>query len=92
MSTVSVAEAKSHLSELLTKCAYKNEKLIITKRNKPIAALVSMDDLRKIEQYDERKGLADLKGKWPGFEEIAASVENLESIRKSGGAGRDVSF
>jgi prevent-host-death family protein len=92
MPTISVAEAKSHLSELLAKCAYKNEKLIITKRNKPIAALVSMDDLRKIEQYDERKGLAGLTGKWSGFEEIAASIDDLESLRKSGGAGRDVSF
>jgi len=92
MSTVSVAEAKSHLSELLTKSAYKNEKIIITRHNKPIAALVSMDDLRKIENYDERKGLADLRAKWAGFEEIADFIDDLETLRDSGGPGRDVSF
>ncbi len=92
MPTISVAEAKSHLSELLAKSAYNNEKFIITRRNKPIAALVSIDDLRKIEQYEERKGLSDLIGKWSGFEEISEFIDDVKAIRKKGGTGRDVSF
>lgn len=91
MPTVSVAEAKSHLSELLAKSAYNNEKFIITRRNKPIAALVSLDDLRKIEQHEERKGLAELSGKWSDFEEVSEFLDDLESLRTDGGAGRDVS-
>ena len=91
MPTVSVAQAKSHLSELLAKSAYNNEKFIITRRNKPIAALVSLDDLRIIEQHEERKGLATLSGKWSDFEELAEYIEDLESLRANGGIGRDVS-
>ena len=92
MPVVSVAKLKSHLSELIAKSAYKNEKFIITRRNKPIAALVGLDDLRKIEQYEERQGLAELVGKWPDFSEIAEFVDDLESLRKKSEAGRDVSF
>lgn len=49
MPTVSVANAKSRLSELLAKSAYGHERFVITRRNKPIAALVSLDDLRIVE-------------------------------------------
>jgi prevent-host-death family protein len=91
MPTVSVAQIKSHLSEFIAKSAYTKEKIIITRRNKPVAALVSMDDLRKIEQYDERKGLAAVAGKWKDFDEISNVLEDVESIRMSGGGGRDVS-
>ena len=81
MQMVSIAKIKSHLSEFLTRSAFNNEKFIISRRNKPIAALVSLDDLRKIEQFDERKGLADLSGKWSDFEEVSDFLEDIESLR-----------
>jgi prevent-host-death family protein len=90
MQTVSVAKVKSHLSELLAKSAHNKEKFIITRRNKPIAALVSMEDLRIIEQHQERSGLIAVAGKWQGFEEVAEFVEDIESLRLNGGMGRDV--
>ena len=90
MPKVSVAAAKSHLSELIAKSAYSKEKFIITRRNKPIAALVSIEDLRVIEQAEQRKGLASLAGKWKGFDEVAKHLDNLESLRNKGGSGRDV--
>jgi prevent-host-death family protein len=92
MPQVSIAEAKSHLSELIAKSSYNNEKFIITRRNKPVAALVSIDDLRIIEQHEQRHGLASLAGRWKGFEEVAEHLDDLESIRRMGGDGRDVSF
>jgi prevent-host-death family protein len=90
MPKVSVAEAKSHLSELIAKSTHSKEKVIITRRNKPVAALVSIEDLRIIEQAARRKGLASLSGKWKGFDEVAGQLDNLESLRKKGGSGRDV--
>jgi prevent-host-death family protein len=90
MPKISVAEAKSHLSEIIAKSAYNNEKFIITRRNKPVAALVSIEDLRLIEQCEQRKGLASLAGKWKGFDEVAQHLDKLESLRKKGGSGRDV--
>jgi prevent-host-death family protein len=68
MIKISVAEAKANLSAILSKSAYSNEKFLITRRNKPIAALVSVDDLKIIEQHQERQGLASVVGKWKGFE------------------------
>lgn len=92
MQKISTAEAKGHLSELIAKSAYNRERFIITRRDKPVAALVSLDDLRVIEQYEERQGLASIAGRWEGFEEVAEKLDDLESIRANGGDGRSVSL
>jgi len=92
MQTVSVANAKSHLSELIAKSSFGHERFVITRRNKPVAALVSLDDLQIIEQHEERQGLKSVAGAWPHFEEVSSSLENIHSLRESGGSGRDVSL
>ncbi len=92
MTTVSVANAKSHLSELIAKSSFGHERFIITRRNKPVAALVSLEDLQIIEQHEERQGLISVAGKWADFEEISSSLEDISSLRKHGGSGRHVSL
>ena len=87
MPTVSVAEAKSRLSELLAKSAYGRERFVITRRNRPIAALVSLDDLRIVEQYEEKQGLAAIAGKWPDFTEVGAVLDDIKRLRRKGGEG-----
>jgi len=92
MPTVSVANAKSHLSELIAKSSYGRERFVITRRNKPVAALVSLEDLEIIEQHEERQGLASIAGKWKGFEEVAGRLKDLHQLRQDGGSGRNVSL
>lgn len=92
MPTVSVAEAKSHLSDLIARSEHGRERFIITRRDKPVAALVSLDDLRIIEQHRERQGLAAIAGRWPGFAEVAEAIGDVDELRQQGGGGRDVSL
>ncbi len=92
MQTVSVANAKSHLSELIAKSSFGHERFVITRRNKPVAALVSLEDLQIIEQHEERQGLMSVAGKWSDFEEVSSSLKDLRSLRKAGGSGRNVSL
>ncbi len=90
--TVALVEMKSHFSDYISKSAYNHERFIITKRNKPVAALVAIEDLQVIEQAEERQGLASVVGKWKCFNEISDAFKDLSEMRKSGGSGRDVSF
>lgn len=92
MSTVSVADVKSHLSELIAKSAFARERFVITRRNKPVAALVSLEDLQIIEQYEEKQGLSSIVNKWKQFEEVAENLEDLQALRCEGGSGRNVSL
>jgi prevent-host-death family protein len=91
-SSISVAEAKARISELLAKSQYSHERFVITRRNKPVAALVSLEDLLMIEQQEERQGLASIAGQWQGFQEIEEAMGDLQALRKHGGSGRDVSL
>ncbi len=92
MHTVSVANAKSHFSELIAKSSYGRERIIITRRNKPVAALVSLEDLQIIEQHEDRQGHAAVASKWSNFEEVLPPLDDLRQLRKSGGVGRHVSL
>ncbi|MCK4843131.1 MAG: type II toxin-antitoxin system Phd/YefM family antitoxin [Methylococcales bacterium] len=85
ITTISVAKAKSHISELIAKSQYSHERFIITKRDKPVAVLVSLDDLKILEQHEEKQGLAAIVGKWQGFDEVADAMGNIENLRESGG-------
>lgn len=92
LTNVSVAKAKAHLSELIAKSSFGHERFVITRRNKPVAAIVSLEDLQIIEQHEERQGLISVAGKWSDFEEVSSSLEDIHSLRKHGGSGRHVSL
>ena len=92
MQSISVANAKSHLSEIIAKSAHGHERFIITRRDKPVAAIVSLDDLKILEQYQERQGLAAVASSWPDFEEVAEAIIDLREHRRQGGEGRNVSL
>lgn len=78
---VSVAEIKARLSEYLTVSHNQEKRIIITKRGKPFAAIISMADLKNLEQHDEKEGLANIAGKWEHFEEVAPAIEEAYMSR-----------
>lgn len=49
METINVAQAKSRLSELLSRAAA-GERFIIQRRERPVAALVGVDELERLER------------------------------------------
>jgi len=89
--TVSVAEIKARFSEYIAKAAYSKERYIITKRNKPIAALINIEDLLKVKSYNEQEGLYAAIGKWKNFEEIEHYLEEIYKGRQNE-PGRKISF
>jgi prevent-host-death family protein len=48
----STADIKAHLSEMIGKVVYDHERLVVLRRGKPVAALVSLQDLRRLEALD----------------------------------------
>ena len=90
--SVSVAEVKARLSEYVAKSAYSDCRIVITKRGRPVSALVGLDDLRELEQQAKRGGLSEVIGKWDDFEEIAGGVGEAVESRHRYGGGRNVSL
>ncbi|MBI2965910.1 MAG: type II toxin-antitoxin system Phd/YefM family antitoxin [Chloroflexi bacterium] len=65
---VSAAEAKAHLSALVAEVAYGGQHVVIERRGKAIAALVSIEDLDRLEHERARsarpQGALALVGAW----------------------------
>lgn len=68
---VSIAEAKTHFSELINKVVYGHEEVVITKRGKPVAVIST--------PAEKGRGLAYVRGwldeKDPYFKELENIVE-----------------
>lgn len=58
-------QARKLLADLLSRVAYRQDRFVLTRRGKPVAALVSVEDLEALEasedQADARAALAALK-------------------------------
>jgi len=67
----SVAQAKNSLSSLINKVAYGKARIVLESHGKPKAALISTEDLEKLEQLD--RGEKTLEGRF----QILAQAQTL---------------
>ncbi|MCY3912227.1 MAG: type II toxin-antitoxin system Phd/YefM family antitoxin [Chloroflexi bacterium] len=92
---VSVAKAKAELSALMATVAYQGQHVIIERRGRPMAALVSVDDLERIGRERAAsarpRGALALIGAWSDVDdrEIEAMVADIYAAREQD-TGRQV--
>lgn len=82
---VSVAEMKTRLSDFIAKVAHGRKSFVITRRGRPVAALVNIEDFQSIEQIKEKRGLSAAIGKWSGFEEMETDIAGARISKRNGG-------
>jgi prevent-host-death family protein len=84
---VRVTEAKAHLSELMARVGYGGERFVIERRGRPLAALVGVEDLERLEKGDSTMrllGAIALVGAWGEAEE-----QEVDSVLEEIYAGRE---
>ena len=57
MMSINTADAKETLSDLVSRVSHHKERIILTRRGKEIAALVSMEDLQFLEETRNKHDL-----------------------------------
>ena len=78
-----VAEAKKRLSELMSRVAYRGERFIIERRGRRMAALVSAEDLDRLQEEPVApRGLLAALGAWADFEELDQVVSEIYKQRE----------
>jgi prevent-host-death family protein len=50
MKTITTVAARENFAELINQASYGGRRVILTRRGKPVAALVSLHDLRALEE------------------------------------------
>ena len=65
---VSVSEARETFADLVNRVAYRNERVLVTRRGKPIAAIIPMEQAEFLERAEDeydiklaREALAELE-------------------------------
>ncbi len=71
---VSIGQVKRDLSDLVNRVAYGGERIILTSRGRPKAAIVSIEDYRRLEQERKDKALAQWELWLTQSEELAADI------------------
>jgi prevent-host-death family protein len=61
MNRMNASEARSDLAEVLNRVAYGGERIVLHRRGKDVAAIVSVADLALIERLEERIDLEDAR-------------------------------
>lgn len=77
--TLSTAEAREHFSELVNRAAFGKERILLTRRGKPLAAVVPVADLRALEALEEAE---DVRAAMEVKEESARTGERPRPWRK----------
>ena len=87
MLNISIAEAKSKFSEIIARTIYAGERFIVRRRGKPVAAIVGIDDLKKIQLTNSSEDTGTLLAAaeaWADFKDLDRVIEDIyRSRRKS---------
>ncbi len=59
--SVSTVEARNQLSDLINRVAYGKERVILSRRGKALAAIVPLEDIRLLEELEDRLDLDDAR-------------------------------
>ena len=83
VNTIGVGEAKKRFSEIMSRVVYKGERFIVSRRGRPMVALVSPDDLAALEQRPAAsQGLLAAVGALAEFDELDEVIEEIYRQRE----------
>ena len=61
MSSMSTDKAKNDFSKVVERAAREKERVVLTRKGKKVAAVVPIEDLKLLEELDDRQDVADAK-------------------------------
>ena len=72
---VTTAEARKNLADIVNSVAYGKDTVVLTRRGKELAALISIEDLKLLQQLEDEQ---DIKDAWKAKEEPDETVKLYE--------------
>lgn len=56
---MSTIEAKEQFSEMINRVSHHKERIVLTRRGKEVAAIISLDDLKLLQESQDRQDLRE---------------------------------
>ncbi len=59
MATISTVDIRKHLADVVNAARYNKERVVLTRHNKPVVAIVPIEDYELLEALEDRLDLED---------------------------------
>ena len=79
MPKISTVKARDEFSAVLNTAAYGKERVILTRRGKPLVAIVPIEDLEKLEAYEDQLDAEAIREAWA--EQGSEEPEPWEAVK-----------
>lgn len=78
LNEISTADARKKFATIINRVAFGKESFVLTRRGEPLAAIVSVDDLKLLQALEEQMDIDDA---WKGRNEPGENV-SWDQLRK----------
>lgn len=84
MEEVTVVNLRNRLGDVLGRVAYAHERIVVISRGKPRAAIISIEDLQRLEDLEDAQAVreaweAEARGETIPWEEAKAQLHNMRA-------------
>ena len=85
MTTMSIAEARNNLADAINRVSYGGERIVFARRGKPVAALVSAEDLALLEKMEDTEDIRAARKALREYERDPSSAITLDEYVRTQG-------
>ena len=87
MTTLSIAEARNNLAEAINRVSYGGERVVFARRGKPVAALVSAEDLALLQSIEDAEDIRAATKVLKKYDRNPAAFKTLDEYKRERKAG-----
>lgn len=82
MTTLSIAEARNNLAETINRVSYGGDRVIFARRGKPVAALVSAEDLALLQRIEDAEDIRAAAKVLKEYDRNPAAFKTLDEYKR----------
>ena len=83
MTTMSIAMARNNLAETINRVSYGGERVLFARRGKPVAALISADDLALLQRMEDAEDVRAATKVLKEYDQNPAAFATLNDYKKA---------
>ncbi len=83
MTTMTIVQARSNLADAINRVSYGGERIALGRRGKPVAALVSMEDLAALERMEDQVDRKEVRRVQREYERNPEAFITLKEFKKT---------
>ncbi|MCZ7645637.1 MAG: type II toxin-antitoxin system Phd/YefM family antitoxin [Planctomycetota bacterium] len=82
MSPIDTVNARKNFSDTVNRAAYGKERVTLTRRGRPVAALVPVEDLALLEALEDKLDLDEARKALAAFKKSGKQASSLAAVKK----------